>query len=134
MSNQEILVPEILDKEILDCNYDPKARSLKLIGDCAMWSIEEWRSIADIKRIVELESKLQTAQTDKLDAIAEERKRWDTEDLVALQIRDLGQQIKGANAYAENLKILPWLAVDGVDVITDIVLAQLSSCTLKEQE
>jgi hypothetical protein len=53
MNNQEIF-----NQEILDRNYDPNARSLKLIGDCAMWSIEKWHSIADIKRIVELEKEL----------------------------------------------------------------------------
>lgn len=53
---------KIFNQEILDRNYDHNARSLKIIGDCAMWSIEKWHSIADIKRIVELENELYKAK------------------------------------------------------------------------
>jgi hypothetical protein len=54
-----------------------------------------------VERIIELEAKLQTAQSDKLDAIAKERKRWGREDLAALEIRDLEQQAKGVEDAKE---------------------------------
>jgi hypothetical protein len=44
--------------------------------------------------IAELASKLQDAQGEKISAIAKERKRWARQDLVALEIRDLEQQVK----------------------------------------
>jgi predicted nuclease with TOPRIM domain len=50
----------------------------------------------------------------------------------SLEAHNLEQQVKGVNAYADNLKVLPWLAVDGVDARTAIVLAQLSAKALKE--
>jgi hypothetical protein len=96
MNNQEIF-----NQEILDRNYDPNARSLKLIGDCAMWSIEKWHSIADIKRIVELEAYLKKVQADRVNDISIERKRWAKADLVALEILRLEQQAKGLIDYAE---------------------------------
>jgi hypothetical protein len=57
-------------------------------------------------RIVELESKIQTAQVDKLAAIAIERKRWAREDLVAMEILRLEQQAKALNDYAYSNKPL----------------------------
>jgi tetrahydromethanopterin S-methyltransferase subunit B len=58
-------------------------------------------------RIVKLEAKIQTAQADKLAAIAIERKRWAREDLVALEILRLEQQAKGiedaANDYTHTM-------------------------------
>jgi hypothetical protein len=57
-------------------------------------------------RIVKLEAKIQTAQADKLAAIAIERKRWAREDLVALEILRLEQQAKALNDYAYSNKPL----------------------------
>jgi hypothetical protein len=57
----------------------------------------EVRSLADIKRIVELEAYLQKVQADRINDIAIERKRWAKADLVALEIRDLEQQAKGCD-------------------------------------
>ena len=48
-----------------------------------------------LELIKKLEAKLQTAQADKIAAIAKERKRWAMEDLAALEIRDLEQQARG---------------------------------------
>tara|TARA_R110001632_G_scaffold37039_2_gene93701 strand:+ start:1950 stop:2375 length:426 start_codon:yes stop_codon:yes gene_type:complete len=56
---------------------------------------EETRSLADIKRIVELEAYIQKVQADRIDDIAIERKRWGREDLKALAIRDIEQQASG---------------------------------------
>ena len=52
------------------------------------------------KKIALLEAKLQSAQADKLAAIAKERKRWGREDLEALSIRDLEQRAKGVEDLA----------------------------------
>jgi hypothetical protein len=61
---------------------------------------EPIRSLADIKRIVELEAYLQKVQADRINDIAIERKRWAKADLVALEILRLEQQIKGVNDFA----------------------------------
>ena len=58
------------------------------------------RSLADIKRIVELEAYLKKVQADRINDIAIERKRWAKADLVALEILRLEQQIKGVNDFA----------------------------------
>jgi hypothetical protein len=60
----------------------------------------EVRSLADIKRIIELEAYLQKVQADRINDIAIERKRWAKADLVALEILRLEQQIKGVNDFA----------------------------------
>jgi hypothetical protein len=63
-------------------------------------------------RIVELEAKIQTAQADKLAAIAIERKRWARADLVALEILRLEQQAKGLIDYVKKIAVdnlkAPW--------------------------
>tara|TARA_R110000868_G_scaffold214166_1_gene464292 strand:+ start:1006 stop:1305 length:300 start_codon:yes stop_codon:yes gene_type:complete len=56
------------------------------------------------KKIALLEAKLQSAQADKLDAIAKERKRWGREDLEALEIRDLEQRLNTATKICNRIE------------------------------
>jgi hypothetical protein len=93
MNNQEILklkiAPGFVSVKIFkgDTGYNPTTK--------------HYRSLADIKRIVELEAYLQKVQADRINDIAIERKRWSKADLVALEILRLEQQAKGLIDYAE---------------------------------
>jgi hypothetical protein len=83
-------------------------------------------------RIVKLEAKIQTAQVDKLAAIAIERKRWAREDLVALEILRLEQQAKGIIGALDDDEITHdgWVNVEFLkDCICDL---QFKANALKE--
>jgi cell division protein FtsB len=41
------------DQKILGCNFDSRAKSI-LAASCNSWTQEAWRSLADIKELVEL--------------------------------------------------------------------------------
>jgi hypothetical protein len=100
MNNQEILklkiAPGFVSVKIFkgDTGYNPTTK--------------HYRSLADIKRIVELEAYLQKVQADRINDIAIERKRWAKADLVALEILRLEQQAKGvenaANDYTHSVE------------------------------
>jgi hypothetical protein len=94
MNNQEIIDSEPPKQgKWPDCNQ---------VDSDGKWSHRQplIRSLADIKRIVELEAYLQKVQADRINDIAIERKRWAKADLVALEILRLEQQIKGVNDFA----------------------------------
>jgi hypothetical protein len=106
------------------------------------------RSLADIKELVELRKANAEVEKERdvltafiikrmppikaMSSIYEICKIIADEVDSILEAHNLEQQVKGVNAYADNLKVLPWLAVDGVDARTAIVLAQLSAKALKE--
>ena len=116
-----------------------KEQELKNLIPKIKSQVKQWRGkiSTDVQnQIFEVINEMITAQ----DKIAELEK--DREELLQrtectvesfnMEAHNLEQQAKGVNAYADNLKVLPWLAVDGVDARTAIVLAQLSAKALKE--
>jgi hypothetical protein len=96
MNNQEILNSEPPKQgKWPDCNQ---------VDSDGKWSNRQpiIRSLADIKRIVELEAYLQKVQADRINDIAIERKRWAKADLVALGILRLEQQVQGVRDFFTN--------------------------------
>jgi hypothetical protein len=131
MNNQEILklkiAPGFVSVKIFkgDTGYNPTTK--------------HYRSLADIKRIVELEAYLQKVQADRINDIAIERKRWAKEDLVALEILRLEQQAKGIENFLSKANIMwadsIWGPVVGADDLRFCMDALLDKAkALKEKE
>jgi hypothetical protein len=84
-----------------------------------------------VESIVELEAQIQTAQVDKLAAIAIERKRWARADLVALEILRLEQQAKGVRDFFTNHRPKISMGKSAIwevdDVLVDGCIEQLTT-------
>jgi hypothetical protein len=119
MNNQEILklkiAPVFVSVKIFkgDAGYNPTTK--------------HYRSLADIKRIVELETYLKKVQAERINDIAIERKRWSKADLNAIKIQDLEQRANGimdvrkANVRKKRTLGSMW---DGGHIIHNMQLAE----------